>query len=276
MKNAIVLLLILSTAFASGQVRREMTEEEAERKKKFSQAIILPFKLTRDHNASSGELTMLQIRPLYTITTERHNIINRPVIPLLNLRGEVGGRPGLPSNAAGESSDGLGDISYTFALERHTMRPVSVALGGTLVMPTASSDLLGTGKWSAGPAVMLIGARGNFNMLTQAQQIWSFAGDDRRGKVSNLAIEPIINYKLKPQWYLFTDPIITANWEAPSDSRWVVPVGGGGGHIFQLWDQWMDVKFEAYYNAVRPDNAPEWTASFSYTLLFKKPGKGSE
>ena len=273
MKRALFLLLLLSTSLANGQIRRDMTEEEAERKRKFQQAVILPFKLTRDHNASNGELTMLQIRPLYTITTERHNIINRPVIPLLNLRGEVGGRPDLPGNTAGESSDGLGDISYTFAVERHTMRPVSLAIGGTLVMPTASSDLLGTGKWSAGPALMLIGARGNFSMLTQARQIWSFAGDDARGDVSNLVIEPIINYKLKPQWYLFTDPIISANWEAASESRWVVPVGGGGGHMFQFWGQWMDVKLEAYYNAVRPDNGPEWTASFTYTLLFKRPEK---
>lgn len=275
MKRLIILTLLIgfTTPAPAIPARREMTPEEAKRKERFRQTIILPFKLTRDHNAANGEFTMLQVRPLYTIKTEHHNFINRPVIPFINIRGEVGGRPDLPNNGIGEDSDGLGDISYTMAVERHTMRPISAALGGTLVMPTASSDLLGTGKWSAGPALMLIGARNNFNMLFQMRQIWSFAGDDERSDVNNLVIEPVFTYKLKPQWYLYTDPIITANWQQSQGDRWVLPVGGGGGHIFNLFGQWMDVKLEVYYNAVRPDNAAEWTASLSYTLLFKKPSK---
>jgi hypothetical protein len=266
--TTLFVLLISTSGFAAP---REMTEDEIERKKKFQQAVILPFKFTRDHNAANGEFSMLQIRPLYTITTENFNFINRPVIPIVDLRGEVGGRPDQPEQGTGDGASGLGDITYTVAVEARQLKPLSLAAGATVSLPTATSDQLGTGKWSAGPAVMLIGTRGKVNMLMQARQLWSFAGDDTREEVSNFVLEPLITYKIRSKWYFVTDPIISANWELSQSDRWVVPVGGGPGHIFQLWGQWMDIRLEGYYNAIRPDDGPEWTAAFTYTLLFKRP-----
>ena len=37
-----------------------------------------------------------------------------------------------------------------------------------------------------------------------------------------------------PGAYLTSAPIVTVNWDAASDNRWTVPVGGGIGHIFHF------------------------------------------
>ena len=47
----------------------------------------------------------------------------------------------------------------------------------------------------------------------------------------------MLNYNLPKGWYLTTSPVITANWEARSDNRWTVPIGGGIGRIFKIGDQ---------------------------------------
>jgi Protein of unknown function (DUF1254) len=69
------------------------------------------------------------------------------------------------------------------------------------------------------------------------RQLWSFAGDDDRADVNQTLIQPFVNYNLEDGWFLVTAPIITANWEADSEDRWVVPIGGGGGRVFRIGQQ---------------------------------------
>ncbi len=55
--------------------------------------------------------------------------------------------------------------------------------------------------------------------------------------------QPIINYNLSDGWYLAAVPIITANWEASSDDRWTVPIGGKGScHLGE--SNWL-IKFSS-------------------------------
>ena len=51
------------------------------------------------------------------------------------------------------------------------------------------------------------------------RQLWSFAGDEDRADISQLLVEPFMNYNLRQGWFLITDMIITANWRADSDRR---------------------------------------------------------
>ena len=102
------------------------------------------------------------------------------------------------------------------------------------------------------------------------RQLWSFAGDSDRRSVSQLLIEPFVNYNLDKGWFLITDMVITANWLADSDNRWTVPVGGGIGRIFKVGNQPINSRLEVYYNVVRPDAAPDWQVGFTWQFLFPK------
>ena len=67
-----------------------------------------------------------------------------------------------------------------------------------------------------------------------------------------MTLQPFLNYNLPKGWYL-SSPVITANWEANSDNRWTVPIGGGIGRIFKIGDQPVNAQLTAY-NVVTPDD----------------------
>ncbi len=79
-------------------------------------------------------------------------------------------------------------------------------------------------------------------------------------------------------WYLTSSPVITANWEAPNDDRWTVPLGGGG-KLMQWGGQAVDLYVQAFYNAIKPDpltgqginldnQGDTWTLRVQLKLLF--------
>ena len=99
--------------------------------------------------------------------------------------------------------------------------------------------------------------------------LWSYAGDADRSNVNAMTLQPFFNYNLPKGWYLSTSPVITANWEARSDNRWTVPIGGGLGRIFKIGDQPINAQLTAYYNVVTPDDTgANWQLRAQWTFLF--------
>jgi hypothetical protein len=60
-----------------------------------------------------------------------------------------------------------------------------------------------------------------------------FAGWGKKS-VDALLVQPFINYNFLHGWYFVSAPIITANWEAASEERWTVPIGGGVGKVIKF------------------------------------------
>ena len=65
-------------------------------------------------------------------------------------------------------------------------------------------------------------------------------------------------------------PIVTANWEANSGERWVVPFGGGLGRVFRVGSQPINTTAQAYYNAQKPTGGSQWSLRLQLQLLFPK------
>ena len=59
------------------------------------------------------------------------------------------------------------------------------------------------------------------------------------------------NNGLPKGWYLTTSPVITANWEADSDNRWTLPIGGGIGRVFKIGKQPINAQVTYYYKIAR-------------------------
>ncbi len=106
-----------------------------------------------------------------------------------------------------------------------------------------------------------------------ASNIWSFAGEDDRDEVNQFLFQYFVNYNFPTGWYLTSGPIITANWEADSDDRWIVPIGGGFGKVFRLGKLPINASTQAFYNIEHPDSGPEWSLRFQLTFLFPKGKK---
>lgn len=230
----------------------------------------LPFKFTSDFGAPDGSAYVLNIQPVIPVTVGNWNLISRAIIPLASVEGTTESRPEIPQGAPGDGASGLGDINYTVFLSPAKAGKLIWGVGPSISFPSATDDQLGSGKWSAGPSLVLLAQPKPFSVGVLVRQLWSFAGDEDRNYVSQFLIEPFINYNLDNGWYLISDMIITSNWGADPDQRWTVPIGGGFGKITKIGNQPINVKLEAYYNVVRPDSAPDWSTSFTLQFMFPK------
>jgi hypothetical protein len=205
---------------------------------------------------------VLNFQPVIPITlNEDWNLITRTILPTINM----------PSPAPGvRSAFGLGDLNPTVFLSPGKPGKLIWGVGPTLTFPTATDPMLGSGKWSAGPAVVVLTIQGHWVLGALANNQWSFAGWGSQN-VNQMLIQPFVNYNLPRGWYLTTAPIITANWEAGSNDRWTVPIGAGVGKIVKLGRLPVNVQLSAYYNVVTPDTfGADWQLRFQIQFLLPK------
>jgi hypothetical protein len=212
---------------------------------------------------------VLNVQPVYPATlTLDWNLIVRPIVPVIN-------QPKAFDGPASEGVFGLGDISLqTYFSPSKTVETalgsVSWGVGPTLVFPSATDDLIGSSKWSAGPGAVVFIAKPPFTYGALVNNVWSYAGDEEAEDVNQLLVQPFVNYNLPDGWSVGMAPIITANWEAEDGERWTLPLGGGVGKLMEIAGQAVQTNLRAYYNVVTPDFGPDWQLQFQLTLLFPK------
>lgn len=143
-------------------------------------------------------------------------------------------------------------------------------LGPILQFPTATDEFLGTRKWLAGPTGVALTMQGPWVVGAIANQVWSYAGNDDRDKVSAFLLQYFINYNFKGGLYLTSSPIITANWEATSGNKWVIPFGGGMGKLWKVHKQPINTQVQAFYNVEQTTFGPDWTLRLQVQFLFPK------
>ena len=213
---------------------------------------------------------VLNIQPVIPFTAGDWNIINRTIVPLIYVPDVTAGLPELPEGVNGGSTFGLGDINTSFYFSPAKPGPVIWGIGPSLTVPSATDENIGSEKWSAGPAAVALAQPGPWVIGSLVRQLWSFAGDSDRQDVSQLLIQPFVNYNMADGWYLVSAPIITANWQADSDDTWTVPAGGGFGKIFKIGSQAINAQLQGFYNVEHPQYGPEWVMRFQIQFLFPK------
>ncbi|MFC1681572.1 neuromedin U [Pseudomonadota bacterium] len=235
-----------------------------------SSLISLPFEFNFDNGADNGRANFVNIQPVVPVTVGEWNLVNRLIVPVGEVDGPITGLANNPSPIPGDGASGLGDINYSLFFSPVQYKKLIWGIGPSVSAPTASDDQMGTGKWSGGvTAVGLLQPKwGTYGLLFR--QLWSFAGDSNRRDVSQAVFQPWVNYNLDKGWFLLSNLLIVANWEADSDNRWTLPLGGGIGRVFKIGNQGINSRLEAYYNIEQPQGAPEWTLRFTWQFLFPR------
>lgn len=241
----------------------------------------LPLQYTFHGGAENGDVHVGSFAPIMPIKFDGWSLINQLTLNFMGTPGDVTGIRGLPQPYTGEGSDGdaagLADTFFTTYFSPAINDEFSLGLGATFVFPTDEpSRELGSGKFSVGPAVMFVyQTPESWTLSLQAQQIWSVIGSDGRDTVSQMTVNPTINYNLPNGWYLLSDMEVIANWELPSNQRWTVPIGAGVGKIFALGENAIDTRIEGYYNVVTPGtnssntfSGPTWSIGASVSFIF--------
>ena len=211
--------------------------------------------------------TVLQFQPVIPAQLSTNwNIISRIIVPILY-------QPDISQPHLG--TFGLGDINPSFFFAPAKTGKLIWGLGPTFLLPTASDDVLGSGKFSIGPTVVALTQPGHWTLGVLVSNLFSVAGPSDRADVNSMTLQYFVNYNLKKGYFLTSQPIISANWKASSGDVWLVPFGGGIARIFKLGSQPVNASVQAYYNAKRPDvlPSPTWQLKFQLTLLYPKKPK---
>jgi hypothetical protein len=135
-------------------------------------------------------------------------------------------------------------------------------LGFDLGFDTAAEDILGTGKWTAGPSALGVYLGETFKGGALVQHYWDYAGDGDRDDVNMTNIQAIYYWSLSDTVSVGAGPNIIANWEQDGDNTWTVPVGFGINKTFQFGKLPVRIGIEYMHTVIEPDDIPgtEWSA----------------
>jgi hypothetical protein len=201
---------------------------------------------------------VLNFQPVIPIHLGPVNLITRTIIPIVT-------QPSLDASVTGSTS-GLGDISFTAFVSPNEPGDMIWGIGPVASFPSAASPLLGSQTtWGLGPSAVLLSMPGHWVVGVLVNNIWSVAG----AGANDFLLQYFVNYNISHGWYVVTAPIITADWKAPSNERWLVPFGAGVGKLQRFGKLPMNFTVQGYYNAVHPDHLPypSWTLRLMVTVL---------
>lgn len=113
-------------------------------------------------------------------------------------------RPSLPVVVTPDPGrvSGIGDLTLFDLFVPRRFDWGSFGLGPVFVFPTATDSRMGAGKWQIGPAGALMFAGVRHLQLGVIVNPFSVAGDDDRDAVSQLLVQPILQYNLPRGWYV--------------------------------------------------------------------------
>jgi len=193
----------------------------------------------------------------------RAQVIARYDQAMLRNRRWAGGKRGiimrfeLPVAAAEtpstSSTGGLGDAYAQLLLVPKLSGRFALVAGTGLVMPSATSDILGGGKWTLAPAVLPVWfLRGVGLAFVKVQDFISIAGDEDRAETHFLLITPTLIRSIGRSSWVLIDSETKTDWRR--DGRTGVKSGLQWGRIVKrglgLW-----VKPEVWWG---PNRDGQW------------------
>lgn len=163
---------------------------------------------------------------------------------------------------------GLGDMAPSFFLAPRNPGSVIWGVGPAMVIPTATSDILGQGKFSLGPSVVGLAQPDRWTVGALVSNIWSVAGSAGRPSINRMSLQYFLAYNLEDDWYLTSAPILIADWRAKPRDEWLVPFGGGVGKLVTFGTLPVDFSATFYGNPITPAGGPTWQMNLQVTFLF--------
>ena len=225
--------------------------------------ISVPFQNNLDFNTGPFERNRntLNIQPVVPITlNEKLNLITRTIVPIISQ--PIG---------MDDRSSGIGDISLSLFLTSAKPKKLITGYGLALGLPTGKQSVGGLDKWTAGPSFVALTQQNGWTIGGLIQNSWDFAGsDDVVDNVNFFYSQIFVTKNLQNGWYVNSAPIITANWEAPKDNKWTVPLGGGFGKLARLGKLPINAQIGYYFNVIRPDFGATSQLRFQVAFLFPK------
>lgn len=172
-----------------------------------------------------SERLTINIQPVIPFNlSDDWNLITRTILPVVFQEDIF---PGAGSQSC------IGDLSMSLFLspQKPTKRGLVWGAGGVFLLPTASDDVLGTEKWSAGPTAVALGQRGPWIYGVLAEHVWPFAGESDRDDVNATEIYPWFGHTWPSATTLYIQSDMNYGWD---NEEWAIPVNLGLQQLFQV------------------------------------------
>jgi len=207
-----------------------------------------------------GFVYLLNIQPVIPISLSSNwNLISRTILPIIHQSDMIGT----------SSQTGLGDIlqSAFFSPKKPGAGGWIWGAGPAFSIPTATDDLLGSGKFGLGPTAVFLKQQHGWTYGVLANQIWSVAGEGGRADVSAAFIQPFVSFTTKKHTTFSLNTESTYDWE---NEQWTVPINAAAAQLLKLGKMPIQLQLGGKYWAEGPTGAPGWGIRFAVTLLFPK------
>ena len=126
--------------------------------------------------------------------------------------------------------------------------------GFDLGFPTAQEDILGTGKYLAGPSGLAVYMGPDWKVGGLVTHYWDYEGDSDRDDVNMTNLQYFVFYSLNATDSIGASPNIICNWEASSDNECSVPLGIGYVKTVQMGKVPVRLGLELHYYVETPDD----------------------
>ena len=202
--------------------------------------------------------------------TKDWNLITRPVMPFYNIV------PHPTESGEWERDAGLGDLALVELLSPAHSGNWILGVGPTAIFPTATSGFTGQGKWQLGPTVVAGYLTKQYFIGVFPQQWWSVGREHGRPDTNQMNLQPIATLFFPDGWSLGYSGNILANWNAPSEDVWTVPIGLGLAKVVKFGRLPVKLQLAVQYMPVHPrEFGQEWNVQVSITPVIPKLIKGA-
>lgn len=107
----------------------------------------------------------------------------------------------------GFAKNGLGDVSLSLTATQYEWGALSLGTSFEFIAPTATDDVLGSGKMQFSPSLYAVLMPGEHFFLAMGyKQYWSVFGNGNRADIDKGRFRAIFGYLSSDQWWVMADP----------------------------------------------------------------------
>jgi len=209
----------------------------------------------------NGSKYTINVQPVIPIHLSQHlNLITRYIIPIVDQR-----------DITGENTNqfGLSDATISAWFSPTGSKNGWIwGAGPAFLVPIGTNDYLSTRKWGAGPTALALRQSKGLTYGFLVNQLWSFAGDENRGDVNQMFLQPFLSKSWKSGASVTLNSEITFDWEHNTTSAHLNPLVSA---ITKIGKQTASLAVGPRIPLGGPESSKsDWGLRAALTLVFPK------